>query len=161
MLLYSLVELLEAGHAHLLVGGHGFKLESSLGGALGSCHIKAGPKEGVNKFPGGRYRWSCIKLREPRMAMIRQNRRFGLLEFLFGASSLLTSRLLTWSGPHPGLMYSDYKTRCITTLCSSNGSGSSTVPKRPRACCHGDWARGRKRGLASGCLSVSGSQRLA
>lgn len=41
------------------------------------------------------------------MAMIRQNSRFDLLEFLFGASSLLTSRLLTWSGPHPGLLYSE------------------------------------------------------
>lgn len=66
-------------------------------------------------------------LRGPRMAIIQQKSRFGLLEFLFGASSPLTSRLLTWSETHPGLMYSVSKTRCSTTPCSSDGSGSSTV----------------------------------
>ena len=39
VLLYSLVEFLEARHAHLHVGGHGFSLESCLGGALESCHL--------------------------------------------------------------------------------------------------------------------------
>ncbi|MEJ1273204.1 mediator complex subunit 31 [Cricetulus griseus] len=40
----NLVELLEAGHIHLLAGGHGYSPESGVEGALESCRLKAEPK---------------------------------------------------------------------------------------------------------------------
>lgn len=67
----------------------------------------------------------------------------------FCAAGTPKPRLLPQSGPGSSPICSGCKTCRGVVPEPLGGPGVLTAPKLPWACCHGDWASGRKRGLVA------------